>query len=136
MSRPKRMLPVVGQVSPGSAAPREAPTEEPDACWGPGEDCCEGEAGLAAATPKTREANPETPEGVPLDGLERTVVRVEGMDCASCAATVERRVGSESARARSAAFWASPPLSSVWRISSARGASTHSKSHRSSMHSY
>src|ERR687893_2286984 len=27
------------------------------------------------------------------DGLERTVVRVAGMDCASCAATVERRVG-------------------------------------------
>src|ERR687897_596548 len=78
---------------PGSAAPQEAPTEEPDACCGPGEDCCEGEAGLAAATPKTREANPETPEGVPLDGLERTVVRIEGVECASCAATVERRVG-------------------------------------------
>src|SRR5215213_9247007 len=86
------MLPVVGQAPPGSAAPQEAPTEEPDACCGLGEDCCEGEAGLAAATPKTREANPETPEDVPLDGLERTVVRVEGMDCASCAATVERRV--------------------------------------------
>jgi Cd2+/Zn2+-exporting ATPase len=27
-----------------------------------------------------------------LDGAERTVVRVEGMDCASCAATVEKRV--------------------------------------------
>ena len=93
MSRPKKMLPVVGQAPPGSAAPQEAPTEEPDACCGLGEDCCEGEAGLAAATPKTREANPETPEDVPLDGLERTVVRVEGMDCASCAATVERRVG-------------------------------------------
>ena len=93
MSRPKKMLPVVGQAPPGSAASQEAPTEEPDACCGPGEDCCEGEASLAAATPKTREANPETPEGVPLDGLERTVVRVEGMDCASCAATVERRVG-------------------------------------------
>ena len=34
-----------------------------------------------------REANPEVPDG----GLERTVVRVEGMDCESCAATVERR---------------------------------------------
>src|ERR671914_913955 len=86
------MLPVVGQAPPGSAAPQEAPTEEPDACCAPGEDCCEGEAGLAAATPKTREANPETPEGISLDGLERTVVRVEGMDCASCAATVEKRV--------------------------------------------
>ena len=28
----------------------------------------------------------------PLDGAERTVIRVEGMDCASCAATVEKRV--------------------------------------------
>jgi Zn2+/Cd2+-exporting ATPase len=93
LSRPKKMLPVVGQASPGSAAHQEAPTEEPDAYCGSGEDCCEGEAGLAAATPMTREVNPETPEGVPLDGLERTVVRVEGMDCASCAATVERRVG-------------------------------------------
>jgi Zn2+/Cd2+-exporting ATPase len=87
------MLPVVGQALPGSAAPQEAPTEEPDACCGPGEDCREGEAGLVAASPTTREANPEMPSGVSLDGLERTVVRVEGMDCASCAATVEKRVG-------------------------------------------
>jgi Zn2+/Cd2+-exporting ATPase len=87
------MLPVVGQALPGSAAPQEAPTEEPDACRGPGEDCREGEAGLVAASPTTREANPEMPSGVSLDGLERTVVRVEGMDCASCAATVEKRVG-------------------------------------------
>src|ERR671917_321268 len=87
------MLPVVGQALPGSAAPQEAPTEEPDACCGPGEDCREGEAGLVAASPTTREANPEMPSGASLDGLERTVVRVEGMDCASCAATVEKRVG-------------------------------------------
>jgi Zn2+/Cd2+-exporting ATPase len=93
VSRPKKMLPVVGQASPGSAAPQEAPTEEPDACCGPGEDCCEDESGLVAATPKTRESNPETREVVPPEGLERTVVRVAGMDCASCAATVERRVG-------------------------------------------
>jgi Zn2+/Cd2+-exporting ATPase len=93
VSRPKKMLPVVGQASPGSAAPQEAPTEEPDACCGPGEDCCEGEAGLVAATPKTREANPETFSGISLESLERTVVRVTGMDCASCAATVEKRVG-------------------------------------------
>jgi len=93
VNRPKKMLPVVGQAAPGPAAPQETPPEEPDACCGPEENCCEGEAGLAAATPKTRAANPETPEGgVGLDGLERTVVRVAGMDCASCAATVERRV--------------------------------------------
>jgi Cd2+/Zn2+-exporting ATPase len=93
VSRPKKMLPVVGQALPGSATPQEAPTEEPDACCGPGEDCREGEAGLVAASPTTRGANPEMPSGVSLDGLERTVVRVEGMDCASCAATVEKRVG-------------------------------------------
>ena len=93
MSRPKKMLPVVGQASPGPAAPQETPTEEPDACCRPGEDCCEGGAGLAAATPTTREANPEAREDISLEGLESTVVRVAGMDCASCAATVEKRVG-------------------------------------------
>ena len=41
---------------------------------------------LAPATP----ADPENL--VPADGTERTVIRVEGMDCASCAATVEKRV--------------------------------------------
>ena len=90
MSRPKKMLPVVGQASPGS----EASSEETDACCGPGVECCDDGVSLAAATPKTREANPEMPGGdAGRDGLERTVVRVEGMDCASCAATVERRVG-------------------------------------------
>jgi Cd2+/Zn2+-exporting ATPase len=87
------MLPVVGQAPPQSAAPQEVPAEETDACCGPGEDCCEGEASLVAATPKTRETNPEAPSDLSLEGLERTVVRVEGMDCASCAATVEKRVG-------------------------------------------
>src|SRR3712207_4001578 len=87
------MLPVVGQASPGSASPQEAPTQEHDACCGPEEDCCEAEPSLAAITPKTRESNPERPGDLPLEGLERTVVRVAGMDCASCAATVERRVG-------------------------------------------
>jgi Cd2+/Zn2+-exporting ATPase len=92
--RPKKMLPVMGQAPPGSEAPQGASPEATDACCGSGEDSyCEGEGNLAAATPKTREANPQTPEGrVVLDGLERTVVRVEGMDCASCAATVEKRV--------------------------------------------
>src|SRR5918997_1851887 len=44
---------------------------------------------------------PEAPPGpgredteslAPAGGTERTVIRVEGMDCASCAATVEKRV--------------------------------------------
>jgi Cd2+/Zn2+-exporting ATPase len=41
-------------------------------------------------------SNPAVREGsatsATLDGVERTIVRVEGMDCASCATTVERRV--------------------------------------------
>jgi Zn2+/Cd2+-exporting ATPase len=95
VSRPKKMLPVMSQAPPGSEASQGVPPEATDACCGSGEDsCCEGEGSLAAATPKTREANPQTPEGgVVLDGLKRTVVRVDGMDCASCAATVEKRVG-------------------------------------------
>jgi Cd2+/Zn2+-exporting ATPase len=92
VSRPKKTLPLVGQAPPESASPQEGPPQEYDACCGPGEDCCEGGVSLAAATPKTREANPETPSGISLEGLERTVVRVAGMDCASCAATVEKRV--------------------------------------------
>src|SRR5918992_4331079 len=35
----------------------------------------------------------ESGRSAPLDGTERTVLRVEGMDCASCAVTVEKRVG-------------------------------------------
>ena len=58
MSRPKKMLPVIGQE------------QDPPA-------------------PQLEKAGPfNTP-----DDLERTVVRVEGMDCASCAVTVEKRVG-------------------------------------------
>ena len=58
MSRPKKMLPVIGQepISPALST-REKPMVSAD-----------------------------------LDGIERSVVRVEGMDCASCAATVEKRV--------------------------------------------
>jgi Zn2+/Cd2+-exporting ATPase len=42
------------------------------------------------AIPTTR----EDPRNLaPVGGTERAVIRVEGMDCASCAATVEKRVG-------------------------------------------
>jgi Zn2+/Cd2+-exporting ATPase len=44
----------------------------------------------APATPTTRR---DSENFGPEDGIERTVIRVEGMDCASCAATVEKRVG-------------------------------------------
>ena len=89
------MLPVVGQE------PQEPEAKEPEAARveaaGCTDDCCSGaEASetpaVALTTPATREANPEAPGGGSLGTLERTVVRVEGMDCASCAATVERRV--------------------------------------------
>jgi Cd2+/Zn2+-exporting ATPase len=102
VGRPKKMLPVVGQAPSAKPPEAEAPREETDAC---SDACCSGEAATrtgvpaanAGAAPRTREANPEAPgEGHPGDGLpgapERTVVRVEGMDCASCAATVEKRV--------------------------------------------
>ncbi len=98
MRRPKEMLPVLGQ------APREQEVAEPEAGREAGreeadegctDDCCSGVEAVetSAATPRTREDNPEAPKGgAPLSVLGRTVVRVEGMDCASCAATVERRV--------------------------------------------
>jgi len=83
------MLPVLGQApeEPEGPKPGAAAGEMDDGCT---DGCCSDDAtGVAvSATPATREANPEVPGG----GLERTVVRVEGMDCASCAATVEKRV--------------------------------------------
>ena len=88
MSRPKKMLPVLGQASQEPEAARK----ETDGC---ADDCCSAPETVeaSAVTPSTREANPEAAEGDAASGvLERTVVRVEGMDCASCAATVERRV--------------------------------------------
>ena len=99
MSRPKKMLPLLGQE------PREPEVQkQPEAAFGEADDgcvddCCSGaEETLEApaATPRSREVASisETPEGrASLGHLERTVVRVEGMDCASCAATVEKRVG-------------------------------------------
>ena len=91
MSRPKKMLPVLGQ------APQEPEVTGParDEADGCADDCCSDVVAAEAPTvvaPTTREANPEAPVGGSLGVLERTVVRVEGMDCASCAATVEKRV--------------------------------------------
>ena len=80
--RERKMLPVLGQDPPGA----EAPPGEADACSDA--RCSDAAPEAVGTTPKTREANPEAAGG----GLARTVVRVEGMDCASCAATVERRV--------------------------------------------
>ena len=106
MSRPKRMLPVLGQAPEEPEVHVPVPADaETDGC---ADDCCSG-AGTAeasAVTPTTREANPEVPEG----GLERTVVRVEGMDCASCAATVERRVAALSGVSRATVNFAAGRL--------------------------
>ncbi|MGH3106465.1 MAG: heavy-metal-associated domain-containing protein, partial [Rubrobacteraceae bacterium] len=86
MSRPKKMLPVLGQVSQEPEVGR--PESAHDGAAGCTDDCCSSPemAGTSAATSKAR-------EGSAAPGVrERTVVRVEGMDCASCAATVEKRV--------------------------------------------
>ena len=84
----RKMLPILGQAPP---EPETTP-EEGDAC---SDACCSennADAGIVAPpTPRAREANPQAHIG--RDGLARTVVRVEGMDCASCATTVEKRVG-------------------------------------------
>lgn len=110
MSHPKKMLPVLGQLpqEPEVRKP-EAARVEPDACT---DDCCSDVATeKPAATPTTREANPEAPpSGTVIGGLERTVVRVEGMDCASCAATVEKRVASLPGVAKATANFAAGRL--------------------------
>ncbi len=81
MSRPKKELPVLGQMP----QELEAAHAEADGCT---DGCCSGAEDVEAS-----EATPEAPKGGATTGvLERTVVRVEGMDCASCAATVEKRV--------------------------------------------
>jgi Zn2+/Cd2+-exporting ATPase len=46
----------------------------------------------------------------PVGGLERSVVRVEGMDCASCAATVEKRVAALPGVSRAAVNFAAGRL--------------------------
>jgi hypothetical protein len=99
------MLPVLGQEPPKEETRRET-TEENTGC---SDGCCTPSSGAGPsivasfATPTTREANPEeaspeTSEGSSAGGgeisasAERTVIRVEGMDCASCALTVEKTV--------------------------------------------
>ncbi|MDQ3639527.1 MAG: heavy-metal-associated domain-containing protein, partial [Actinomycetota bacterium] len=88
MSRPKKMLPILGQTPEPEQA---GPDTDVDDC---ADDCCvDNVAEASASTPATRQENPEVPErGFVGVGFEKTVVRVEGMDCASCATTVERRV--------------------------------------------
>jgi Cd2+/Zn2+-exporting ATPase len=87
------MLPVLGQVSQEpEVGESESARDGTDGCT---DDCCSspGMVETSAATSKTREGNSEALEGRAAPGVrERTVVRVEGMDCASCAATVEKRV--------------------------------------------
>ena len=79
------MLPILGQPA------REVPPERVDACE---DDCCsDGAQEALVATPAAREPNPEVPAEAADGALTRTVLRVEGMDCASCAATVEKGVG-------------------------------------------
>jgi Cd2+/Zn2+-exporting ATPase len=92
----KKMLPILGQptqkadASPDHVEACEddccSPTEHVGACE---DDCCsEGGQEALAGTPSVRRLDPELTDGA----LARTVLRVEGMDCASCAATVEKGV--------------------------------------------
>jgi Zn2+/Cd2+-exporting ATPase len=93
VNRPKKMLPVLGQTPEGpEVGEPEAAHAEADGCT---DGCCSDAEAVepSAATPRTREANPEAQGGATTGVMERTVVRVEGMDCASCAATVEKSVG-------------------------------------------
>src|SRR5215212_4466482 len=99
LSRPKKMLPLLGQEPREPEVQKQSKGALGEADDGCVDDCCSGGAEeileAPAANPRTREAASisEMPEGGASFGLlERTVVRVEGMDCASCAATVERRV--------------------------------------------
>jgi Zn2+/Cd2+-exporting ATPase len=98
VSRPKKMLPVVGQAPSVKPSEHQAPHDDADSC---SDGCCsEAAPETVSGTAKTRQANPEVVgvheedafRGGTVKGLQRTVVRVEGMDCASCAATVEKRV--------------------------------------------
>src|SRR5215213_3982531 len=75
----KRMLPILGQPAQQPVPPTERVEDE---C------CSDGAEEALVATPATRESSPEIPDG----RSARTVLRVEGMDCASCAATVEKGV--------------------------------------------
>jgi Cd2+/Zn2+-exporting ATPase len=78
----------------GDGAGVEASVRWPEAPRGPeliGERRAPGVD--AIGTPRVREDDLRAPNGgFALDGLERTVVRVEGMDCASCAVMIEKRV--------------------------------------------
>ncbi len=84
----------------GGAPAQEAgrgPAQEPvSSCT---DDCCApyGDGGVGGGAGGSESAN-------------RTVVRVEGMDCASCAVTVERRVGSLSGVSRATVNFAAGRL--------------------------
>ncbi len=83
----KRQLPVFQPDQNPDGTPGQAP--------GPGctDDCCAPSGGNGLGVVKTPARPADGGEDGYGDAAERTVVRVEGMDCASCAATVEKRVG-------------------------------------------
>ena len=80
MKKRRKTLPVLGQEPPEETA--GARNENVDEGCSGG-DCCAAEGTVSVASAE----EPETGEG-----LERTVVRVTGLDCASCALTVEKSV--------------------------------------------
>jgi Cd2+/Zn2+-exporting ATPase len=77
----KRQLPVFQPDQAPSGGPDRAPEQAPyPGCT---DECCAPSGGNGSGVA----------EAGSKEEAERTVVRVEGMDCASCAATVEKRVG-------------------------------------------
>jgi Zn2+/Cd2+-exporting ATPase len=81
----KKALPVLGQTRPEA----EASPEQVGACTGA---CCSDLAAETSAASPGREPKPEADGVIREGGLKRIVVRVEGMDCASCAETIQKRV--------------------------------------------
>lgn len=86
----KKQLPVFGQDQTAEASGK--PEREPDCT----DECCapsEGGVGVETRPERRSEAFEQANSGDASDQFERSVIRVEGMDCASCATTVEKSVG-------------------------------------------
>ncbi|QIN81054.1 heavy metal translocating P-type ATPase (plasmid) [Rubrobacter marinus] len=82
-----------GENAEGTTSRVESPARRPQDGSGCTDGCCAPSGGDASA-PVVVPLGPRRDDAGPVStNAERTVVRVTGMDCASCAATVEKRVG-------------------------------------------
>ena len=92
--RDKKQLPVFGQDQAPEVS--EETVREPEREPYCTDECCapsESEVEVETRPERRSEALEQANSGDASDQFERTVVRVEGMDCASCATTVEKCVG-------------------------------------------